>query len=81
MPMTLANKCIALPVPNLTTLFDMPRALSNRSATKYLSASLSTARITLATLPLAPQALIKPSTHSFIDIDMAVDRLMAYRNF
>jgi hypothetical protein len=79
--MTLADQCIAFPVPDLTTLFNMPWALANRSKTKDLSMSFTTARISLPALPLASQSLVKIAANRFVSINMAVDRLMAHRDF
>ena len=81
MLMALADQCIAFPVPNLTTLFNMTWALANRSATKDLSTSATTARISLPALLLAYQTLVKIAANRFISINMAVDRLMAHRDF
>jgi hypothetical protein len=81
MLVALADQRIALPVPDLTTLFNMPWALANRSSTRDLPTSVATACIPLTALPLASQALVKIAAHRFISIDMPVDCLMAHRDF
>ncbi len=77
MLMTLADQRVAFPVSDLTALFNMPRTVTNGSATTDLSTSLTTARISLSALPLASQALVETATLRFISINMAVDRAMA----
>ena len=81
MLVALADQRIALALPDLTTLFNMPWVLANRPSTRDLSRSVATARTLLAALPLASQALVKITIHRFIGIDMSVDCLMVHRGF
>jgi hypothetical protein len=74
--MALADQCIAFPVPNLTAIFNMPRAIANRSATNDLPTSVATARISLPALPLASQALVKIAANRFIRYPYGSGRLV-----
>jgi len=53
MLMPIADQRVAFPVSDLTTLFNMPWTLANRSATKDLPASVTTACIPLTVWPAA----------------------------